>query len=79
MTQSEGAPAIAFDWKRWLFIGIGLTLFFVVYYSPPWPDAIDPNGKHFVLSQQAKGPWRSFCWPGPSGCSRCCPSASPAF
>jgi solute carrier family 13 (sodium-dependent dicarboxylate transporter), member 2/3/5 len=64
MTQSEGAPAIAFDWKRWLFISIGLTLFFVVYYSPPWPDAIDPNGKHFVLSQQAKGALALFLLAG---------------
>ncbi|MFO7707909.1 MAG: SLC13 family permease [Desulfobacterales bacterium] len=64
MTQSEGALTIAFDWKRWLFISIGLTLFFVVYYSPPWPDAIDPNGKHFVLSQQAKGALALFLLAG---------------
>lgn len=64
MAQSEGALTIAFDWKRWLFIGIGLTLFFVVYYSPPWPDAIDPNGKHFVLSQQAKGALALFLLAG---------------
>ncbi len=64
MSNSGGALNNAFDWKRWLFIGIGLTLFFVVYYSPPWPDAIDPNGKHFVLSQQAKGALALFLLAG---------------
>ncbi len=64
MSNSGGALNNAFDWKRWLFIGIGLTLFFVVYYSPPWPDAIDPNGKHFVLSQPAKGALALFLLAG---------------
>ena len=45
----------SFDWKRFLFMMIGIVLFLLVYYSPPWPDAIDPMGKHFELSQQAKG------------------------
>ncbi len=44
-----------FDWKRIVFLLIGLTLFFVVNFSPPWPDAIDPTGKHFILSKEAKG------------------------
>ncbi len=43
------------DWKRILFLSIGLTLFFVVNFAPPWPDAIDPSGKHFILSKEAKG------------------------
>ena len=43
------------DWKRIIFLSIGLLLFFVVNFSPPWPDAIDPSGKHFLLSKQAKG------------------------
>ncbi len=45
----------SFDWKRIVFLFIGLTLFFVVNFSPPWPDAIDPTGKHFILSKEAKG------------------------
>ncbi len=44
-----------FDWKRWVFILGGLALFALIYYSPAWPDAIDPKGEHFVLSVQAKG------------------------
>ena len=43
------------DWKRLLFMSIGITLFLLVYYSSQWPDAIDPAGTHFPLSQAAKG------------------------
>src|SRR4030042_3578675 len=44
-----------FDWKRVLFILIGLGLFFWIFYMPAWPDAVDPGGKHFALSPQGKG------------------------
>ena len=44
-----------FDWKRWVFILGGLALFALIYYSPAWPDAVDPKGEHFALSIQAKG------------------------
>ena len=64
--QSEGLPqpppeiVIAetktpFDWKRVMFILIGLGLFLWVYFMPQWADAVDPGGKHFVLSPQGKG------------------------
>lgn len=43
------------DWKRLLAMFTGIGLFILVYYSPPLPDAVDPMGEHFVLSQQAKG------------------------
>jgi len=43
------------DIKRIFFILLGLALFFIVYYSPAWPDAIDPLGKHFVLTKEGKG------------------------
>jgi len=52
------------DWKRILFLLIGLTLFFVVNFAPPWPDAIDPTGKHFALSQQGKGALAIFLLAG---------------
>lgn len=48
-------PKVKFDWKRILFIFIGLGLFFWIFYMPSWPDAVDPGGKHFALSQQGKG------------------------
>jgi solute carrier family 13 (sodium-dependent dicarboxylate transporter), member 2/3/5 len=48
-------PKSSFDWKRLIFMLTGMGLFAFVYYCPPWPDAVDPMGKHFVLSPQAKG------------------------
>jgi sodium-dependent dicarboxylate transporter 2/3/5 len=50
---SEAKPL--FDWKRVLFIFLGLGLFLWIYYMPAWPDAVDPIGKHFALSQKGKG------------------------
>jgi len=38
-----------------LYMGIGVFLFILVQYSPMWPDAVDPLGKHFALSPQGKG------------------------
>ncbi|MBW2537540.1 MAG: hypothetical protein JRI55_39005, partial [Deltaproteobacteria bacterium] len=32
------------DTKRLIFTALGILLFVVVYYSPPWPDAVDPAG-----------------------------------
>jgi sodium-dependent dicarboxylate transporter 2/3/5 len=46
---------IPFDWKRVVFILLGITLFAIIYYSPAWPDAVDPKGEHFILSKEAKG------------------------
>ncbi len=54
-TQAISLQDRKIDWKRIFFILLGLTLFFVVNFSPAWPDAIDPTGKHFVLSKEAKG------------------------
>ncbi len=44
-----------FDWKRAFFLVLGVVLFCIIYYAPPWPDAIDPMGKHFTLSVEGKG------------------------
>ena len=52
------------DWKRLLFLLLGVALFALVYLSPPWPDAIDPLGKHFPLSPQAKGAMAIFLLAG---------------
>jgi len=43
------------DWKKTGFLFLGLALFGLVYYSPIWPDAVDPLGKHFELSREGKG------------------------
>ena len=41
--------------RQFIFLIVGISLFALVYFSPPWPDAIDPIGKHFVLSREGKG------------------------
>lgn len=52
------------NWTRIGFILLGLLLFFVVYYSPAWPDAVDPQGKHFPLSREGKGALAVFLLAG---------------
>jgi sodium-dependent dicarboxylate transporter 2/3/5 len=54
-TDSAAIAANSFDWKKYLFMSIGIILFVIVYYSPPWPDALDPEGKAFALSPEGKG------------------------
>ena len=34
---------------------LGVTIFCIMYYCPPLPDAIDPLGEHFVLTREGKG------------------------
>ena len=36
------------NWKRVLFLFMGIFLFALVFYAPPWPDAIDPKGIGFL-------------------------------
>ena len=43
------------DWQKMGFLFLGIALFTVVYWAPAWPDAVDPMGKHFALSREAKG------------------------
>ncbi|MDP8207338.1 MAG: SLC13 family permease [Candidatus Electryonea clarkiae] len=50
------------DWKRLFFMLLGVGLFFVVYFAPPWRDAVDPNGEHFVLSREGKAALGLFLW-----------------
>jgi len=44
----------SFDFKRAMFILLGLVLFCIVYFSPTWPDALDPQGKAFPLTYEGK-------------------------
>ncbi len=52
------------DWQKLFFLFLGLALFFGVQYSPAWPDAVDPTGKAFILSPQAKGALAVFLLAG---------------
>jgi solute carrier family 13 (sodium-dependent dicarboxylate transporter), member 2/3/5 len=63
-TESTTLPENSWDWKRIVFIMLGVSLFAIVNFSPAWPDAIDPTGKHFILSQQAKGALAVFLLAG---------------
>lgn len=58
------APKIPFDWKRVLFILLGLGLFLFIYFMPPWNDAVDPAGKAFPLSKEGKGAIALFAMAG---------------
>ena len=42
------------DLKRISFIFLGAALFCLVYFSPAWPDAVDPEGKRFALTHEGK-------------------------
>jgi sodium-dependent dicarboxylate transporter 2/3/5 len=49
------AKEAAYDYKKLIWLFLGIILFVVTYYSPPWPDAVDPAGKRFALSVAGKG------------------------
>jgi solute carrier family 13 (sodium-dependent dicarboxylate transporter), member 2/3/5 len=52
------------DWKKMGFLLLGVVLFALVYWAPPWPDAVDPMGKHFELTREAKGALAVFLLAG---------------
>ncbi|SDP46429.1 SLC13 family permease [Desulforhopalus singaporensis] len=54
-TQAPAAAKVAVNYRRLFFTFLGIAVFSIIYWSPPWPDAIDPLGEHFVLSKEAKG------------------------
>ena len=41
--------------KRIVFLVLGALIFGIIYFSPPWSDAVDPAGKHIILSREGKG------------------------
>ncbi len=43
-----------FDVKRVALLLLGIGLFCLVYFSPAWPDAVDPNDVHFALTPAGK-------------------------
>ncbi|MGD9332072.1 MAG: SLC13 family permease [Desulfobacterales bacterium] len=58
-----GAPS-QINWRKLICLFTGMILFTVVYYSPSWPDAIDPMGKHFELTREGKGALAVFLLAG---------------
>jgi sodium-dependent dicarboxylate transporter 2/3/5 len=63
MSDDIAAP-MNIDWKKMGFLFLGIVLFTVVYWAPAWPDAIDPMGKYFPLSREAKGALAIFLLAG---------------
>jgi solute carrier family 13 (sodium-dependent dicarboxylate transporter), member 2/3/5 len=63
-TTTMTFSSLKIDWGRLFFLFTGILLFAIVNFSPAWPDAIDPSGKHFVLSPQAKGALAVFLLAG---------------
>ena len=60
MTNSDTEVGLAVektpvDWKRIICLLAGVVAFAVVYYAPMWPDAVDPQGEHFILTKEGKG------------------------
>jgi sodium-dependent dicarboxylate transporter 2/3/5 len=45
---------VSIDWKRIIFMLTGVSLFCIIYFIPPLPDAVDPNGEIFSLSREGK-------------------------
>jgi sodium-dependent dicarboxylate transporter 2/3/5 len=53
-----------FDKRRLFCLLLGLGLFTIVHFSPSWPDALDPTGKAFTLSREAKSALAIFLLAG---------------
>jgi len=60
--ETERSPSV--DWKRILFILLGFGLFLLIYYSPPWKEAVDPTGKAFPLTREGKASIALFLMAG---------------
>jgi len=52
------------NWFRLAIILGGLLVYLIIYYMPPWPDAVDPMGKHFALSREGKAALALFVMAG---------------
>ena len=42
------------DWRKHVLMLVGVALFCVVYFCPPFPDAIDPQARRFPLTHEGK-------------------------
>jgi sodium-dependent dicarboxylate transporter 2/3/5 len=61
---AAGDQRTAINWRKIIFLSVGILLFSIVYLAPAWPDAIDPMGEHFPLSREAKGALAIFLLAG---------------
>ena len=42
------------DGRKYFWMSVGVALFCVVYFCPPFPDAVDPQEQRFTLSHEGK-------------------------
>ncbi|MFH1984282.1 MAG: SLC13 family permease [Pseudomonadota bacterium] len=63
-TNTFSAAEKKIEWGKMAALLTGVALFFITYYSPAWPDAIDPTGKSFALSPEGKGALAVFLMAG---------------
>jgi sodium-dependent dicarboxylate transporter 2/3/5 len=65
MTSEAIAPESgAINYKKLIPLVTGLILFAVVYFSPAWPEVVDPSGKTFELTREGKGALAIFLLAG---------------
>ena len=64
MSQDTAINKPTFSVGKLIAMFTGIILFAIVYYAPPWPDAVDPMGERFVLSTEAKGALAVFLLAG---------------
>ena len=62
--EAVSSPNGNINYKKIIPMCAGVLLFAIVYFSPAWPDAIDPLGKHFQLSREGKGALAIFLLAG---------------
>ncbi|MCP4114871.1 MAG: SLC13/DASS family transporter [Desulfobacteraceae bacterium] len=62
--EVETNEATSVNWFKIIALLAGVGLFAIVYFSPMWPDAVDPTGKHFALSKAGKGAIAVFLMAG---------------
>ena len=64
MTDGAAGTPSQINWRKWIFLFVGIILFTLTYTSSPWPDAVDPMGKHFELTREGKGALAIFLLAG---------------
>ena len=42
------------DWRKHVWMSVGVALFCIVYFCPSFPDAVDPQGGQFKLTHEGK-------------------------
>lgn len=53
-----------FNFKRYIFLPLGIAAFCLIYFLPDFSDAVDPGGERFVLTREGKGALAVFALAG---------------